>query len=192
MNVSRDEAVRALQEIGDTHDRVRSWKVYTKVAPYFIIWGAVWLIANSAVDLLPANKGWAWPVTAGLGMVASALTGWLQSRRRLTSPESQRFGQLMARRFCFTFLAVGGYTFAVSAVVAPLDAREINALISLFWAFGYTLIGVWLGWRMTAVGVLLAALILFGYFELQSHYFLWMGVIVGGALLLAGLWLRKA
>jgi len=192
MNMSREDAAKALRDIGDTHDRVRSLQAYKNAAPYFMIWGAVWLIANSAMDLLPVNKGWAWPVASGLGVVVSLLIAWRQNRSRMTNPESQRFGRLMGWRFGFSFLAILGYFMAAGAILAPFAAREANAFISLFWAFAYTIAGVWAGWRMAAVGVLLVALILFGYFELQSHYFLWMGVVVGGALFLAGLWLRKA
>ena len=192
MNVTRDDAAKALRDIGDTHDRVRSWQVYTNAAPYFIIWGAVWLLANSAVDLLPPARRWAWPVAAGIGVLISAVLGWRQSRSCTTNPESRRFARQFGRRFAFTFLAVFGYFAAATVVLAPFSAREANAFISLFWALAYTIAGVWAGWRMAAVGILLAVLILFGYFALQTHYFLWMGVVVGGALILGGLWLRKA
>lgn len=192
MNVSRDDAARALQDIGETRDRVRSWQAYTSAAPFFMIWGAVWVLANSAMDLLPPTRRWAWPVTTAIGVLLSVFIGWQQSRRHSSNPETRRFGRQMGRRFGFTFLAVFGYFVAAAAILAPLSGREVNAFISLFWALAYTLAGVWLGWRMAAVGVVLAALILFGYFTLQTHYSLWMGVIVGGALFSGGLWLRKA
>jgi hypothetical protein len=35
-------------------------------------------------------------------------------------------------------------------------------------------------------------LTLFGYVTLASHFYLWMAVVGGGALVLAGLWLRRA
>ncbi len=89
--------------------------------------------------------------------------------------------------------AIGfGFFFSMAAVTAPLSARQVDAFISLFFAFAYAIGGVWGGWRLMAIGLVAAAGILFGYFALHQHFYLWMGVVGGGALLAGGLWLRKA
>ena len=43
-----------------------------------------------------------------------------------------------------------------------------------------------MGWRLFAIGAIAAAAIVFGYLAVGPHYFLWMAVCGGGALI-AGL-----
>jgi hypothetical protein len=45
---------------------------------------------------------------------------------------------------------------------------------------------------MGVTGIALAALTLFGYFEVVTHFDMWMAVVGGGSLILAGIWLRRA
>ena len=55
-------------------------------------------------------------------------------------------------------------------------------------AFG----GLWLGLRLVVAGTVLGLLTLGGYFLLRDYFLLWMAVVGSGALLLAGVWLRRA
>ena len=80
---------------------------------------------------------------------------------------------------------------SVFSVIGPLSARQSNAFISLLWAFLYMAVGSWVGWRLFAIGAIAAAATLFGYWNIQQHYYLWMAVCGGGALLAGGFWLRK-
>jgi hypothetical protein len=52
--------------------------------------------------------------------------------------------------------------------------------------------GIWIGWRLFAIGLFTAAMILIGYFYIGGWYDLWMGVFAGGSLIAGGLWLRTA
>ena len=54
------------------------------------------------------------------------------------------------------------------------------------------LLGLWIGWRYTAIGIGIAVLTLVGFFLLPMHFLLWMAGVGGGALILTGLWLRRA
>jgi hypothetical protein len=51
-------------------------------------------------------------------------------------------------------------------------------------------IGAWIGWRLFAIGLAATLLILFGYYGVHDHYFLYMGCVSGGALMAGGVWLR--
>jgi hypothetical protein len=68
---------------------------------------------------------------------------------------------------------------------------QINAFISLFWTFAYMVAGIWIGWRLAAIGLVASAAILFAYVALEQHYFLVAGLAGGGSLILGGLWLRR-
>jgi hypothetical protein len=45
---------------------------------------------------------------------------------------------------------------------------------------------------LTVTGIGMAALTLVGYYLFPAYFFFWMAVVGGGALMLAGLWLRTA
>ena len=56
----------------------------------------------------------------------------------------------------------------------------------------YALIGLFFNApRLTIAGAVVAALTLGGYFYLPSHFMLWMAVVGGGSLILAGVWMRQ-
>jgi hypothetical protein len=55
----------------------------------------------------------------------------------------------------------------------------------------YASIGLWLGTRFVLTGLGVIALTLGGYFLLREHFLMWMALVGGGGLILAGFWLRK-
>ena len=59
-------------------------------------------------------------------------------------------------------------------------------------ATAYVLGGLWLGLRLAVAGIVLGLLTLLGYFLLRDYFLLWMAVVGSGALLIAGLWLKRA
>jgi hypothetical protein len=56
----------------------------------------------------------------------------------------------------------------------------------------YFLSGLWIGSRLAVTGLALAVLTLVGYYLFPAYFLLWMAVVGGGALILAGAWLRTA
>ena len=194
MNVTRDEAARALEEIGQAGGRMRRLSLYADMAPMFMLWGAIWFGANLVTEFRPELSARAWQI--GTLIVGTPLTILLTVRhgRRAGARIRQAGGDAKALGSRMALLgAIGVGCFAsVFAVIGPLDGRRTDAFISLFFAFAYAFGGVWGGWRLVAIGMTTAAAILFGYFALEQHFYLWMGVVGGGALLAGGLWLRKA
>ena len=80
---------------------------------------------------------------------------------------------------------------ATLAVMAPVSGRQVGAFIPLVVAASYALAGIWCGSRFIVAGAAIAGLTLAGFFLLPAHFNLWMAAVGGGALLLAGLWLRS-
>ena len=76
--------------------------------------------------------------------------------------------------------------------MAPLSHRQIGAFIPLVVAAGYALRGIWGGTRFFVAGGAIAILVLVGYFLLPGYFDPWMAAVGGGALVLAGIWLRRA
>ncbi|HEX4096412.1 MAG TPA: hypothetical protein VHX64_06765 [Caulobacteraceae bacterium] len=193
MNVTRDEAAKALEEIGAAGGRMQRLSLYADMAPMFMLWGLIWFGANLVTEFRPAYSSRAW--LAGM-IVGFPLTIYLTVRqaRRSGARIRQAGGDPKLLGTRMALLGAISYAFfaAIFAVTPPVSPRQVDAFISLFFAFAYALGGVWGGWRLIAIGAATAAAILFGYFALTQHFFLWMAVVGGGALVAGGLWLRKA
>lgn len=188
MVISKDEAEQALNEIHNAGKRIHTLQHYRDAAPYFVVWGSVWVIANCMTEFMPQWANVAWGVLCTIGALVSTWLGIQASRQHviIQSEANQR-----GRQFGLTSLVIIGYIFAAFALLPHLDAKQGNAFISLFWAFIYAFMGIWVGKRILAIGALTAIAILVGYFMMSAHYFLWMGLVTGSLLILGGLWLRK-
>ena len=194
MNVTRDEAARALEEIGEAKARMTRLSVYSGLAPNFILWGLIWFLANLVTEYRPDLAGRAWLI--GALLIGTPLTLYFTVRFARRSGARIRQAGGDGRKLGNRMALLGGvawaFFFSLAAVTAPLDNRQVDAFISLFLAFAYAIGGVWGGWRLMTIGLAAAAGILFGYFALHQHFYLWMAVVGGGALFAGGLWLRKA
>ncbi len=192
MNVTREEAAKALDDIGKASDRVFQLKGYHHGAPHFIIWGLVWLFANCGSYFMPEYREYFWPAGLAFGFVASTITGILQSRKwpkgATASAAERRFGSRMG----MTAGVVMAFIIAIVFIASPETSREVNAMISIVFPFLYMAGGIWAGWRLFAIGFVTAAAIIGGYIWIPEHFELWMGLFGGGSLLAGGIWLRTA
>lgn len=191
MNVTRQEAAEALSEIGKAGGKVVQLKQYHHTAPHFILWGLVWLVGNSVTGLWPEQAGLAWAIVVPAGMIGSFLLGFL-SYRREQRPAQPDGAKHYAVRFVLLGLAFSAFFSSIFYFNPPDSAMQASAVVSIFFAFLYIGFGLWFGWRLFAVGVVTAALIAAGYTWLPEYFYLWMGVVSGGSLILGGLWLRSA
>ena len=155
-----------------------------------ILWGAIWLLANSVSDLAPAQSGTIWLVLTLFGVIGSGWLAWrLQAAIAAHAAPGRRPGQ--GWRWMVCFLVILAFQVAAIAVLQPADGRTAGHVfvdvldVPFIWRFG-----AWTGWRLFAIGLTATVLILFGYYGVHSHYFLYMGCVSGGALMGGGLWLR--
>ncbi len=192
MQLSPQDASEALDLIEAAERRARERIGYREASSFLILWGLVWLVANALTDLAPLSGRLAWPIGTPLGTLLTGVLIFLQVRRErragLRTPAQRA---LVRRRSLLLGIAILGFFPAMLTVLSPLTARQASAFVSLFWAFAYMAAGAWLGMRIFVTGVVLAAAILVGYLFVQAHFLLWMAVVGGGSLLLAGFWLRR-
>lgn len=192
MNVSKDDAGRALEIIDKAGERMETLKHYARAAPFLFVWGSIWVIANTVTDAAPARSDNIWLAGTAVGVAASALLSLRLVRRTRTTERSHAASpRAMTRRFAMTAFAICCFFPATSTILGPLTVRQGNAFLSLLWACVYMAAGAWLGWRLFVIGVVAAAATMFGYLTIEQHYYLWMGVCGGGSLIAGGLWLRK-
>jgi len=192
MQISRDEAAQALSDINDARSRVDKLHGYGDAAPFFMLWGLIWLVANSTTQFAPVLADMAWLAGILIGTTVTIALATLQAKQRGARDLSQR-GQSaqVAIRMGVSQGVILAFFVALMTIVWPLDARQFNALISLFWACTYMGVGVWIGMRLFWIGAITAVAILFGYFNIEQYYSLWMGIAGGGSLIAGGLWLRR-
>ena len=190
MEIDKSEAVLSLAAIDAAGARSTQLQRYRRFAPFLILWGAIWLLANGASDLAPAQAGNVWLALTLLGATASWWVGWRQSAAAAVGATPRR-GLDQGWRWMLCFLVVITFQTVAIAVLPPMDSRQQSAFVSMFWTFFYMAIGVWTGWRLFTIGLAATLLILLGYYGVHSHYFLYMGCVAGGALIAGGLWLRR-
>jgi hypothetical protein len=192
MNISRDDAAEALSSVELADHQINTHRIYQDAAPFLMLWGAVWFVANLATELSPTNGSAAWMVGTVAGSIATALLIIWQARRRMRLGV---YSRTAARRIGFGFVMLGltipAYFISMHQIIGPLSGRQSNAFISLFWAISYMAAGAIVGVRLFATGVVAVCAIVVGYLYIHDHYALWMAVFSGGTLMLAGLWLRR-
>jgi hypothetical protein len=186
MTISKDEAAQALGEIEAARGRVSEFKAYRYASPFLIIWGLVWIGADAAIQFEPGWGGWPWLVGVAVGLLA-CVPAWLRMPRPAPVPGRRAPGW---RNFG-AWLVVTGFVVSIFLVVPVTSGREVHSIFGLVFGFLYLGAGLWLGWRLVALGAGLVALTLIGFYAVGAWYALYMGLVAGGALLLGGLWLRK-
>jgi hypothetical protein len=70
--------------------------------------------------------------------------------------------------------------------------RELDTFWPIFFMLGYTLAGLWLGRAFVFLGIGVALLAYAGYVFVETWFNLYLAVVNGGGLILAGLWMRRA
>jgi hypothetical protein len=180
MPVSPQEAAEALHEIEVARSRSSTLRRYQLVAPHFFLWGAVWAIGYGATDLMPARGRLIWGVLLPIAVAC----GFFITRNRRGGNSGSNFAAVAATMA--TFLA------ATFAIMWPVAGRQVAAFIPLVVATSYVLVGIWLGLRFVVAGAVVAVATLGGFFLLSEHFALWMAVVGGGSLILAGIWFTKA
>lgn len=192
MNVTREEAAKALQDIDKASDRVFQLKGYHHGAPFFIVWGFVWLIANSVSQFWPEYQKWVWPVGVGAGFLISMVIGIMQARRAKPGTRQSLMDRRIGSRIGMTSGVMMAFIATMILIAQPSSSQEGNAMVSIFFPFMYMAAGIWAGWRLFAIGLVTAIAIIVGYFWVRDYFDIWMGVFGGGSLIAGGIWLRTA
>jgi hypothetical protein len=191
MNVTRDEAAQALDDISKASGRIIRLKGYHHGAPHFIVWGLVWLFANTISQFWPEHRPVAWMSLLAVGMISSTTIGIFQARHvKPGAPAS--IDARVGSRIGMTSGVIFVFIFCLMLISQPETNRQTNAMISILFPFLYMCAGIWAGWRLFAIGLVTAVAILVGYFYVTDWFDLWMAVFAGGSLLAGGLWLRSA
>ncbi|HEY1750960.1 MAG TPA: hypothetical protein VGG29_06835 [Caulobacteraceae bacterium] len=183
MTITKDAAAQALGEVEAARGRMVEARSYANASPFLIIWGAVWMFADLAIQFAPPSlANYAWPAGILVGTVASIAASFTLPRRADGAKGWRAFG---------LWGVIAGFFVALFLVIPVTSGVEIHSIFGIVFGFLYMGFGLWMGWRVIALGAALVALTLIGFYEVRAWYGLYMGLVSGGALILGGLWLRK-
>lgn len=194
MTLSPSQASESLKDIEATERRSAQAFSYAKSSPYFILWGAIWMAGYAGSAALSSDHpfhfaGAFWTALDIVGIAGSMVIGYRQNRGQPADAEGRRKGM----RYFASLGVVVLFFIAAMAVIGPIAPIRQAAFFPLVIAMFYAIMGLWGGTRFLVTGIGVTLLTLFGFFYLRDFalFCYWMAAIGGGALVLAGLWLRK-
>jgi hypothetical protein len=181
MTIDPENAAEALRTVEATETRARSARLYHTASAPLLIWGLVWFAANLSCQFLPTQFGAIWLVADAVGLAGSFV-----AVRMAAGNKSAWSRQLIALG------AVIIFTVCATIVVGPISGKQITGLTSLTIALCCLLAGVYgAGTRFAVLGLALMAAIVAAYQLLPDYRYLSFGIVGGGGLCLAALWIRK-
>ena len=186
MTLAPDEARETLHTLAQVERQSTQAFSYERASPHLILWGICWAFGYGLTGGWPQHAALIWTAVVAIGVTGNALIAVRFGARR-----SGGLAPDFYWRFVVLTLTMFAFIGASLAVLAPVRGEQIGAFVPLVVAAGYAILSVWRGPRFLLAGSILAALTLVGFFLLRQHFALWMAAVGGGALVLAGLWMRK-
>jgi hypothetical protein len=182
MPIEREEAARALRD-AKAANRSTTAVGYGRASQHLILWGIVWAVCNIAGVLRAPHGTYLFPALMLIGVAGSIVVG-------LRSAGGGRLDH--AWRSATVAAAVSLFLIGMQVVMPTNSLITAEAMILLAVGTVYMVMGVSLGWRLSAVGAALMVSIIVGWIYAREQFFLWLAFAGGGGLVLGGLWLRKA
>ena len=187
MTVNKDDALTALHDVESAERRSQTLFRYELASPYLLLWGALWIVAGAVGALSPANGNIGWTAVDAVGVLGSA---WLIVRHARRCGE--RHERVLLLRYVATFAVLAAFVGLTLIIFAPVSAAEVLMLITLQVAAVYAIAGCWVGLRYAVVGVALAGLAIGVFHLVPAMLTLIVPFVGGGAIILSGLWMRRA
>ena len=182
MPYSEQDAVTALNSVETVQRRTTILRGYERGAPYFFLWGIIWIIGYTGSELYRQHAGMVWLLLNLIGIAA----GFFIQKAGHSAGKSFH----TASQYIGASVSAAVFVAATYFIFQPVRGEQLDAFPPLLIAFIYTLAGLWRGIRFTVAGILLTALTVCGYAFLAQHFALWMAVVGGTTLLTTGFWLR--
>jgi hypothetical protein len=181
MNISPEEAARALGEIEASRAAMRT-AIRGIRGPYQLwLWGGIWVVIALLAEFHRLNL-----LNINLWLI---LPGWVAtfliivwSKAKIRSPVNKRFLGVLVAILVFTFIwpMVLGY---------PANAKNCFAYGALVPMFCLIVTGIWFDLYCFWIGLLISALILVGLFIFPALFW-WCVVLCGGTMIGTGIYVR--
>jgi hypothetical protein len=187
MNISPNEAEEALAAIQRVTQKTRRSIASSGAYIFLILTGIIWLVGFLSTQFLTGEiVGYIW---IGMSILGSALSIPLGTRmgRRVRGPSTAAY----AKRIGIFWLLLVFYGIAAIAIARPTDGKQVTMFIILFIMVGQLAMGLLFSFSSTWWALPITALALVGYFLLPGIFYLWMAILVGGGMIVLGLYIRS-
>ena len=187
MSVNKDDASSALHDVEATERRSRTLFGYGLASPYLLLWGALWIVAGAANALSTANVGIVWGAVDIAGFLGTAFL-IVRHARRCGEPGDR----VRLFRYVGSAAVLAAFIGLTLMIFAPISGGKVLMFFTLLVAAGYAIAGCWIGLRYAVVGVALGGLAVGVFVLAPTHLHLIVPLAGGGALILGGVWMRRA
>lgn len=187
MTITKNDADAALRDAGAASEQSLTLFNYEMASPYLLLWGTLWVIAGIVAMLSPQHTDLGWLVVVTIGIIAN---GYLVAGDARRFPKDRERNEGL--RFGATVAVLTAFLSMTFVVFAPVSGVEIQTFISLLIASLYMIFGFWTGIRLSVIGAVLAVLVASAFFYTPAQFPLMVSILGGGALILGGLWMRRA
>ena len=186
MNISPDEAEEALAAIQKITQKTRHSIASSGAYIFLFVTGIVWLVGFLSTQFLTGEI--VATIWIGMSLLGSALSILLGIRMgpRVRGPSTAA----STKRAGIFWLLLVFYGIAAVAIARPTDRKQVTMFIILFIMIGQLAMGLLLSFSSVWWALPITALALIGYFLLPGIFYLWMAVLVGGGMILLGLYIR--
>jgi hypothetical protein len=174
MNISREEAEKALGEVEATRVAMREVIRSHRGHLYLWLWGSVF-IAIALTNWLSNERDWrAGNWISAAGIVATIVIGWV---------EGQQIRSKVDKRFLAVCVAILGFGYVVVPTLfgAPHNPKTGYGYSLLIWMQIYIVAGIWFRNYWLWIGIVVTALILAGFLFFPAAF--WGCCVIAGATL---------
>jgi hypothetical protein len=182
MQLSPEEAARALAAIQTSRDAMRSAIRAHRGHYYLWIWGSIW----TGMALIAEFRGQAgvhlFPWLCAAGVVGSLVLGFIQGSQ-IRMPVDKRFLGVLATVIVFSAI------WPMVLRAQPSD-QAIFAYLGLVTMLCYVITGIWFDTYLLWLGLLMTVLILVGLFCFAAFFWWWIAIFGGGTLIVTGFYIR--
>lgn len=186
MNISPNEAEESLQAIRRVTHKTRRSIANSGTYIFLIITGAIWMIGFLSTQFLSGPMLVSiWVGTSIVGSILAVLIGSRNGKRVRSTATS-----IYVKRIIIFWILLVFFCIAAIAIAHPIDGKQNTMFIILFTMLGQFAMGMPLSYTSSWWAVPIAALAIIGYFFFPSIFYLWMGVLVGGSMIVLGLYIR--
>jgi hypothetical protein len=186
MNISPTEAEETLAAIQSMMQKTRHSIANSGTYITLIVTGIVWLFGFLSTQFVPEISGYVWTVGGILGTILGTVLGFRMGKR-VRSPSTAP----TAKRIGLFWLLLVFYGIATIAVARPMDGKQATIFIVLFIMLGQLAMGLLFSFSSVWWALPITALALVGYFLLPGIFYLWMGVLGGGGMIILALYIRS-
>jgi hypothetical protein len=189
MVLSKTEAAAALADIQETTRRGAALRGYRIGGPIMMLWSVIWMLGYLSMGLLPSHQwGWVWLVLDVIGAVGSIV---------LARPADRAARASGAKAGGQSLKMIGGMAVAVVFVMStfyvlkPTDPAAYLAFPGLMVGGIYAAVGVFVARRYLAIGAVMFALTMVGFYAFPEALAFWMASASIG-MFVSGVWLARA